>query len=184
MPPIALKLALLCWLFPAGAASAGLAERHGAEEYAIKAAFVFNFAKFVEWPSLTETGASMTLCVLGADPFGATLDALQGKTVQGRPLAIKRLRTLKAEEGCHMLFIARSEQENLGHLLAALRDQPVLTIADMAGFAKAGGIINLVMVEDKVRFEINQGAAQRAGLRISSKLLSLGKIVDGGTEED
>jgi hypothetical protein len=182
----ALGLALFGWVFALEPAAGAPAELRSAQEYAVKAAFIFNFAKFIEWPSqaLAEPDAPLLLCILGADPFGDTLSAIENRTVKGRRLAIKRIRALETAGGCGMLFIARSERHRLEQMLPALQGQPVLTIADMEGFAEAGGVINLVMAEDKVRFEINLEAAQRARLQISAKLLRLGRVVTGGTEED
>jgi len=148
-------------------------------EYRIKAAFLYNFAKFTEWPagSFADPQAPLRICVYGDDPFGDALESIAGKTVRGRPVEVDRLDALSAGEPCHLLFISESEAPNLPRILAALQRRPVLTVADIPGFAGAGGIINLkVNKEDKIRFEINVAKARLAGLRLSAKLLSLAEI--------
>ena len=149
-------------------------------EYQIKAAFLYNFAKFVEWPAkaLPETSTSMTLCILGEDPFGTDLEqSLDGKTVNGKSIAIKRFRGIRGLEVCHILFISSSERLHLPEILDALREASVLTVGETEQFAKLGGIINFTIEENKVRFEINVDAVERAGLKISSRLLKLGKVI-------
>lgn len=148
-------------------------------EYRIKAAFLYNFAKFTEWPagSFADPQAPLRICVYGDDPFGDALESIAGKTVRGRPVEVDRLDALSAGLPCHLLFISESEAPNLPRILAALQRRPVLTVADIPGFAGAGGIINLkVNKEDKIRFEINVAKARLAGLRLSAKLLSLAEI--------
>lgn len=145
-------------------------------EYLIKAAFLYNFAKFTEWPAaaFAAADAPLTICVLGEDPFGAALDAINGKEIRGRTVATRRLSDTTAAAECHVIFISVSEQTRLAGILESLRDRPVLTVADMPEFARTGGIINLkTNNEDRIRFDINVGRAQQAGLRMSSKLLSL-----------
>jgi hypothetical protein len=121
---------------------------------------------------------------LGRDPFGATLDETvrneKGgpEIVQGRPLAIKRLRSGEDWHGCQVLFICREEKENMAALLQSLKGQPVLTVSDASGFAAQGGMINLVLDHGKVKLEINQAPAAAAGLKISAKLLRLATLVN------
>ena len=148
-------------------------------EYALKAAFLYNFAQFIHWPTETfsKDQTTFTLCILGKDPFGPALDPVKGKSLKGRKLVIKHVDKLQDAENCQILFISRSEKENLAEILAELRGSGVLTVGDMENFAQQGGVINLITVKRKVRFEINLDAAERAGLRISSKLLKLAKII-------
>lgn len=148
-------------------------------EYEIKAAFVYNFIRFVEWPTgaFAEPGSPIAICVLGRDPFGPALDALADKTVLGRPLAIKRLERFAPGGSCHVLFISSSEAERLSTIIEALARSTTLTIGEMAGFAQKGGIINLVLENNRVRFEINPDVAERSGLTISSRLLNLARVV-------
>ena len=156
-------------------------------EYQIKAAFLYNFAKFVDWPAKALPGAStsITLCILGEDPFGTDLEQiLDGKTVNGKSIVIKRFRGIRGLEGCHILFISSSERHHLPEILGALRGASMLTVGETERFAKLGGIINFTIEENKVRFEINVDAAERAGLKISSRLLKLGKVIwDRNTRE-
>ena len=150
-----------------------------APEYDLKAAFLFNFVKFVEWPPDAFPGdrAPLTLCVYGKDPFGSALDSVvQGERVGERSLLVRRPDSLDGLGGCHVLFVSRSETERLGEVLTRTGGRPVLTVSDTDGFLQAGGVINFVLEGSKVRFLINQKAAERNGLRISSKLLRLAMI--------
>lgn len=168
-----LRLALLAVLFLVP----GLAAAQ-APEYDLKAAFLFNFVKFVEWPAqaFPSDRAPVNLCVYGQDPFGSTLDkVIEGERVGERSLVVRRP-GLEELDGCHVLFISRSEAERLGGVLARVGSKPVLTVADTDGFLQAGGAINFVLEGSKVRFLINQKAAERNGLRISSRLLRLAMI--------
>jgi hypothetical protein len=162
---------LAALLFAAPAADA--AER--ASEYDVKAAFLYNFTKFVEWPSWAfhDDRSTVRLCVLGDDPFGDSLQEIAGGEVAGRRVTVLRTRSMGAPAGCQILFISRSERLRLAVILREVRDAPVLTVGDMGGFLEHGGIVNFVLDGSKVRFEISQEAAQRAGLRISSRLLRL-----------
>jgi hypothetical protein len=146
------------------------------EEYEVKAAFLYNFAKFVEWPEGTfpDANAPLVIGVLGEDPFGDVLDrTIAGKQVQGRPLRIRRWNKTHDVEGCQILFISSSEQGSMATILDKLRAAPLLTVSDADDFDKRGGIIHFVMQENRVRFEINNHGAQTAGLKISSRLLML-----------
>jgi hypothetical protein len=146
----------------------------------VKIGFLYNFAKFVEWPSGTFPGpeAPLTITILGSDPFCDALErSLQGKTVNARPVAIRRLRRVDPENAGQILFIGPSVGKETGAVLATLRTVPVLTVGDMAGFAALGGIINFIIEDQKVRFEVNLDAAERARLRVSSQLLTVARIV-------
>ena len=150
-------------------------------EYKIKAAYLYNFAKFVEWPAeeLADPSLPLSVCIYGKDPFGAALDSIKDKTVKGRKLVISRSSEINKLEGCHILFISPSEKNNLSVILKKLRDMHILTVSDMEGFASNGGMINLNKVENKIRLEINLDAAEISGLKMSSKLLKLAKIIKG-----
>ena len=145
----------------------------------VKAAWLYNFAKFVDWPADAAAGDTLVIGVLGEDPFGPALDALQRKTVKNRRIQVKRFATLDALERCHILFVSSSEQDNLGEILAAISGDSVLTVGETASFAKAGGVISLLNRRTKIRFQINVGAGESSGLQISSQLLRLADIVDG-----
>jgi len=147
----------------------------------VKAAFLYNFANFVEWPDgvLGPAGAPLRVCVVGADPFGGALDdAFRGQIVHQRRVQISRGPTLAVVGRCHILFLSQSEQARWPDLLAELRGTPTLTVADGAPLVRQGGMVSFVIEAKRVRFEINRGAAEHAGLRISSKLLALARIVE------
>ena len=149
------------------------------DEYKVKAAFLYNFARFVEWPAHAFKGPEdpLAICILGPDPFHGTLaQAVQGKTVEGRPFEVHQVSSDDACT-CHILFVAASGRKRLAASVDSLRGVGVLTIGESPGFAQEGGIINLKLESGKVRFEVNVEAAERAQLRISSKLLSLAEIV-------
>jgi hypothetical protein len=152
----------------------------GAGEYDLKAAFLYNFAKFVDWPpsAYLEPNASFRICVLGKDPFGGSLQAaVSGEEIAGHKLTVVRTDSLAKPSGCQILFVSRSERDQTKEVLAAVRDSPVLTVGDSPGFLEQGGIINFLLEGTKVRFEINNEAAARSKLTISSKLLQLARRV-------
>lgn len=147
-------------------------------EYQVKAAFLYNFAKFVEWPgdALGNSNAPLIIGVIGDDPFGGALDqAINGKTINGRALLVRRLKWGHDLRSCHILFISSSERKRLPQIIQSLRGASVLTVGDMGQFNQQGGIINFILEANKVRFEINSRGADQARLKISSKLLSLAK---------
>jgi len=151
------------------------AEAPESREYLLKAAFVYNFAKFIAWPAtaFAQPRAPLVLCTIGTDPFGTALASIDGKIVRDRPLEIKRLPEGGDTAVCHMAFLKVSDPRRLSQVLQSLQRLPVLTISDTEGFLQAGGMINLIMVQNKIQFEINNDTAQRAGLTISSQLLKL-----------
>ena len=147
------------------------------DEYQVKAAFLYNFVKFVEWPveAFSDSSAPIVIGVVGDDPLGNKIDQMiNGKIANGRPLVLKRFRNLKVLTFCHIVFICSSEKNNLRQTLAAA-GVGVLTVGETERFTQIGEIINFTIVDSKVRFEINQVAAERAGLKISAKLLNLGR---------
>ena len=166
------------WVVASGAPTA-YAEFLLLREYQIKAAFLYNFVKFVEWPdeALPDPSAPIALCVLGEDPFGVALESINGKTVKGRQLVIKRFVGLQDLEVCRILFISSSEEGRLAQIFGSLKNSSILTVGEMERFIQLGGIISFTMESNKIRFEINADAAERAGLKISSKLLNLAKVV-------
>ena len=148
-------------------------------EYKVKAVFIYNFAKFVEWPAskLSNHDKILSICVLGDDPFGAYLNVINGKTIKGRTVVSKTTMKIENAEDCDCLFISDSERNSVAKILKDLENHDVLTISDMDGFLEAGGIIQFVLDQRQVRFLINMGAAKQAGLKFSSKLLELAKEV-------
>ncbi len=148
-------------------------------EYQVKAAFIYNFAKFVEWPasSFTSTTAPLQLCVLGNNTLYADLQNIVAeKSIDSRPLQVRRVE-MSEIKGCHVLFIGSVESYRLQQALQAAQGASVLTIGDVAGFLDQGGIINFIFDQNRIRFDVNLKAAQTAQLQLSSKLLSLAKSV-------
>jgi hypothetical protein len=152
-------------------------------EYLIKAGFIYNFAKLVEWPtaSFAQPDSPIVIGILGEDPFGATLDRIVAdKKINGRGFAVKRVkwsRDFRDLRDCNILFVSSSEKEHIESVIDAMKGLPILTIGDAPGFAKRGGIINFLLEDNKVRFEVNVEAAKHADLTISSRLLTLARIV-------
>lgn len=181
-------MALLIRLLPALvllllASPAALAQKAASLEYGVKAAFLYNFTKFVEWPrSAFDERGSLRLCVLGEDPFGKSLStAVEGEEVQGRPITLLRIDSLDDPRLCHLLFLGHTETERFPAVLAAVRGAPVLTVGEAPGILDKGAGINFLLQDGKVRFEINQAAVEAHGLKMSSKLLRLATRVERGT---
>jgi hypothetical protein len=148
-------------------------------EYLIKAALLFNFAKFAQWPETAfgSDSAPLRVCVIGENPFGSALTSLEGKTAIDRPLAVARIATVEDAPACQILFVSASEQGRLDQILDAVGALPILTVADMGQFTGSGGIVALKAVDNQSRLEINVEAAEKAGLKLSSKLLRLADTV-------
>jgi len=149
-------------------------------EYQIKAAYLINFARYVEWPAgRLPAGTPLRLCLLGRDPFGGALLGLDGRQVQGREVRLRQADCLEQALDCHMVFVSGSEERRMGLVLRGLAGRGVLTVSDIDGFAEAGGGIGMITEDDRVRFDINQATLARDGLRASSQLLRLGRQVLG-----
>jgi hypothetical protein len=165
------SLALAAW--PAFAADLA--------EYQVKAAFVYNFARYVEWPPETLGGKDnpFTICIIGQDPFGTAFSSVEGRVVSGRPLRVRR--DVRSEEavGCQIAFIADSEERRFQSDLRALGSTAVLTISDIEGFAEAGGAIGLFVADNRLQFDANFATLQRANLKASSQALRLARRVYG-----
>lgn len=145
------------------------------EEYKLKAAFIYNFAKFVEWPAsvFPDTGTPIVIGVLGRNPFeDELLDAVKGRRINGRPIEIRQIRTAAEAGATQILFVSAGEERNFGALKNSL-GIGVLPVGESALFTKQGGTINFNLLGDKLRFEINMAAARRSDLRISAQLLKL-----------
>jgi len=165
------------------------------QEYQIKAAFLYNFVRFVDWPNeqTADGNEPISIGIVGNDPFGNAFESLKDKTVKGRKVIINRFRSfadleksdsqnesqkqIEAIRRCHLLFISSSEKSKMNEIIKLLNSSPVLTIGETCGLLKAGGIIRLLMEDKKVRFEINLDAAERVNLKVSSQLLRLAKKV-------
>ncbi len=164
----------------AGSAPPVNGQSSSAGEYEVKAAYLYNFAKFVEWPekALLNSTAPIVLCVYGEDPFGRALDeTVKGKSVNNRDLAIHRAKSLQELKRCQVVFIDGAEGKRLPEILRELQGSSVLVVGESSGFAEQGGQIQFQLEDNKVRFSINVDAVERAHLKISSKLLALAKIV-------
>jgi hypothetical protein len=149
-------------------------------EYAVKLAFLYNFTKFIEWPSsaFRNPDAPLVICIVGRDPFRPDLEAALRTRKVGDHLVVVRILTANDEPAaCHVIFVPVTEKHQADRILRGLPASGILTIGETDGFAVMGGIINLTVEANKVHFEINRTAADRAGLKIGSKLLSIAKIV-------
>ncbi|MEO8098893.1 MAG: YfiR family protein [Acidobacteriota bacterium] len=154
-------------------------EAPAAAEYQVKAGFLFNFTKFVEWPPDTFRGPedAIKICILGQDPFGSGLrDAVKDKVVANRPFVVRAVSSLQQATDCQILFVSASEQKRYGSVLEELKLHSVLTVSEAQNSTTSGGIINFRLKDEQVRIDIDVGAAERAKLQISSKLLKLAEI--------
>lgn len=173
-----LSAVLWCCFLPGavrGQENAQQIERRSASEYEVKAAFLLNFVKFVAWPQLVDRAQApaFNICILGDNPFGRSLDRItEGETVNRRPIAVKHIRKFTA--GCEVLFIAGSERDTAGILNQT--GPGVLTVGESPDFLRDGGMINFVVDDRRVRFDVNRKAAERASLQISSRLLSVARV--------
>ena len=174
-------LILLCagfWMATPGS----MYSQQSPTEYQVKAAFLFNFLKFVEWPedSSSDSNQRWVIGVVGENPFGDNLDqVILGKIVQGHELQVRTFQPTDDLRPCHILFISASEKKRLPSILTTLKGASVLTVADMQQFTESGGMIQFVEEDGRVRFFINVGATSGARLKVSSKLLSLAQQVTG-----
>lgn len=169
-PGLLLSIALACSM----AQSRSLAAE-SMPEYAMKAAYLYNFALFTEWPALPDD--QLKLCLLGKDSFGAALDNLDGKPVNGLHLSVNRIASLSDARHCQILFLGETQGVNIRRLLLDIEDAPVLTVTDNEDLLQAGVMIRMSLENKRLTFEINTEAARRARLSISSKLLRLAKNV-------
>lgn len=167
---------LLFLLVSLGSVAGPEAQAQTLNEYHVKAAFILNFARFIEWPSDGYgEGGALVVGIVGDDPFGGSLDQLSGSIVNGHRIVIRRFKSGDYLRACQILFVSSSERNRLGKILESVSGSSVLTIGELPQFNQAGGIIKFVVQDDKVRFEINTRVASQARLRISSKLLALSK---------
>jgi YfiR/HmsC-like len=166
--------------------SAQTAGSVASSEYLIKAGFTYNFAKLMQWPekAFPQQDSPIVIGILGADPFGNTLrEVLTGKNVNGRSFVIKHLKFGAELKDCNILFVSASETAHLDEILRLVRGLPILTIGETPSFARRGGIINFILEDDKVHFEVNVEAAKQADIVISSRLLTLARIVPQTTAD-
>jgi hypothetical protein len=158
-------------------------------EYLIKAGFIYNFAKFVEWPTtaFAQPDSPIVIGILGTDPFGALIDqVVENKKIGVRRFVVKRLKRgtdLKDLRECKILFVGDSERAHIDELLQIVKTLPILTVGETPGFAQRGGVIRFILEDNRVRFEVNVEAAHQADLTISSRLLTLARIVQQAAAE-
>ncbi len=165
---------------PGGTASGASPQQ---SDVAVKAALFFSFAKFTEWPALP-AGAPLAACVVGDEGIAAALtDTVRGEQISGHALDVRRPQKNTSWPDCHMLFVADLEVPRVTAALAAIKTKPVLTVSDGKNFATTAGMIELYVEQKKMRFAINVTAAERSGLRLSSRLLSLAKIIRAGHDQ-
>lgn len=173
---VIILLVLLCGLIPCEA----VAQTSSAGEYELKAAMLYRLTYFVEWPAavVPESQAPTILCVLGQDPVGTALPSvISGQAGSARRTEVRHPRNASESHGCQVVYVAASEKKNMAQILAALKGSGVLTVGDMAQFAAKGGMIQFSLEDNRVRFDVNLDEATQAGLKISSRLLMLARIV-------
>jgi len=168
--------AALVYLLLAGSIALG---QQRPSEYQVEAAYLYNFGRFVEWPAKGATrNGSFTICVLGEDPFGQALDAtLAGETIGNQKVTARRISSAQMSADCQILFISSSEANRLNKIIEALDKIAVLTVSDIPQFSQRQGMIQFVLEENRIRFEVNLTATQRAGLTLSSELLKVATAV-------
>jgi len=182
-----LALALVAAHFGLGAGRVRAAEPPPDLELQVKAAFVYNFAKFVEWPEdPAHANSPITFCALAGEPFADALEqSLQGRNINGRVVVVKRITKAQQAHRCHVLFLPGIEKKRLEEYLGELAGWSVMTVGDTGQFAARGGMIQLIKDANKFRFAVNVDAVTRVGLKISSRLLQLAEVVheSGGAEK-
>ncbi|NJA07089.1 YfiR family protein [Methylococcaceae bacterium WWC4] len=153
-------------------------------EYKIKAAYLYNFTKFITWPN--NPGPSFNICLIGDNPFGNLLDTLETKTVADKPIRLRHLDSLKQAQDCQILYAEKTEQRidvNLTGVLLVGNLGKTLTVSSQPFFAESGGMIGFVLDDEKVRLHINLKALKQSGLSISAKLIEVATLVEGGGRE-
>ena len=164
---------ILVWLLMAGP---GRAQDAQPTEYQLKAALIFNFAKFVEWPpaAFADAASPIVIGILGDNPFDEALArTVRGKAINNRPLVVQEFRSASEATNCHVLFICNSEKKRLPEILKSLQGTRALTVGETDRFTESGGMINFFEEGKKIRFQINLDAARSAGLKVSSRLLGI-----------
>jgi hypothetical protein len=171
-----LLVATLTWTLGLGQC---MAQNAKPTDYDVKAVYLYNFGRFVEWPAAVFAKSNLfTICVLGEDPFGPALDAtLSRETIAGKSVAAKRISSPQDAVNCQILFLSSAEETRLTQIIEALDRGAVLTVSDIPRFSQRGGMIQFVPEGKKVRFEVNLNAVQRAGLNLSSELLRVATTV-------
>jgi hypothetical protein len=148
-------------------------------EYELKAGVLFHIIEYVEWPkaAMSNSPPAIQIGLLGQLPFADALEVLNGKSVGGRGLVVKRVSDMQAATSCQVIFVGASEKPRMTEIFAGTKDRPVLTVGEVDGFAEQGGMVNLIAGPNRIVMEINKEVANRAGLSVSSQLLKLAKVV-------
>jgi hypothetical protein len=165
----------------AGLGSVASAQQSKPEEYQVKAVYLYNFGRFITWPSTAAQDESFEICIIGHDPFGAVLDAtLAGESIENRKLVARRISSPGNLGTCRILFVSSSEAPRVKDVLNLADKSSVLTVSDMPGFTSHGGMIQFVLKDNKVRFEVNLSTAEKGGLTLSSQLLKVATDIRKG----
>lgn len=170
---ISVLLAMLALLYGVGAMAANTEDQE--REYKLKAAFMLNFSKFTTWPkdSFSEPGQTFDFCIVGKNPFGTALDGLESKKTGGRAVRLHYATSIAEVQSCHVMFISKSEQNNLGQLKQKIGQQPIITVSDINEFSHQGGIFEFITKAGRLSFIVNNQQATQNGLQINASLLSL-----------
>ena len=180
---LGILIAVLGMTLNSTSAGAQAGDASNSSEYLIKAGFIYNFAKFVEWPgnSFSQADSPIVIGVLGTDPFGNVLDRIvEDKKIGSRGFVVRRFKwgkDLKDLKECKILFVSVSEKAHIDEIVQSVKGLPILTVGETPSFAERGGIIRFTLEDNRVRFEVNVDAARQAELNISSRLLTLAKII-------
>jgi hypothetical protein len=159
--------------------SSAAAESTTATEHQIKAAFLYNFAKFIEWPAgcFSDTNAPVVIGVMSQSAVAAALPAVvKDRKINGRPIVVRSVETVEGARGSHLLFVGAAEDRQVDDLLSILAGAPILTVGESEAFAQRG-VINFILEADRCRFDINMEAAEKAGLKVSAQLQKLARTV-------
>jgi hypothetical protein len=173
---------ILCFLWCYAIKAGAVALR----EYEVKAAFLYNFAKFIDWPESVKPKETDKFIIgtLGDNVFGDDLQQIEGKQVSGARIVVRSYSDVRSASECHILFVCPSEKANLNSIFKTLEGKSILTVSDIEGFATNGGMIEFYLQDQRVHFEINRETAARAGLKINSQLLKLAKVVPSKNHEE
>jgi hypothetical protein len=154
-------------------------EKLQTQEYEVKAAFLFNFAKLTEWPgdAFRLPDKNFEMCILGDDPFRKSLDTLSHRTIGGRKVSITRITDISESSACNLIYVTSSVRDRLPEIIEHVRNKAILTVSDIKGFENEGGIIALFLKDNRVKFRVNIDAASKSNLKISSYLLEVAERV-------
>lgn len=178
---VAAALSLVAAVLLCPPSSYSQANSPNSAEYKFKAVYLFNFLKFIEWPhsAFAHVRSPFVIGIFGDNPFGGSLaEAVSGEQIGGRGVVVRRFNQLDSAKDCHVLFVSASEESRMGPIVAALRSKPVVLVSDIEEFAANGGTIEFYIQNKKLRFAINESAAARSGVKLSSRLLKLARIVE------